>query len=121
MTSAAAYGRVVDRLPAATSIELVTMIGSDFFIQGSQLIAREDVDPEVFWISLDLWRSGGLPAFLAKIHSGTRGRWAQSFAAGFEHPSFRTLLDKGLRLTKSEMCIRDRLTLVFGRQVTNFG
>jgi phosphoglycerate dehydrogenase-like enzyme len=103
LMSKAAYDRVADRLlPMARGVDLITTDALGGFNRGGDLIADEDVDPEVFWISLDLWRSGGLPALFSKIATGTRGRWAQSFAAGVDHPSFRAVVDKGLRLTNSD-------------------
>lgn len=59
-----------------------------------------EVDPELFWMSLDAF-GAGLGHFFKHIGQGTRGRWVQTFNAGLDNPVFRIPFQKGLRVSKS--------------------
>ncbi|HXC54496.1 MAG TPA: NAD(P)-dependent oxidoreductase [Rhizomicrobium sp.] len=100
LMSEAAQARVADRLAAlGGDLDIVT-IAADGTIKRAGT-AIDDADPEVFWLSLDLFPSGLIPAFVGHVLRGTRGRWLQSLAAGVDNPAFKTVIAKGIRLTKS--------------------
>ncbi|MEQ1754942.1 MAG: NAD(P)-dependent oxidoreductase [Micropepsaceae bacterium] len=98
--SEAGLVRVAGRLPTE-GVEVITIDGTGKLARSGKPVQPGDVDPEVFWLSLDLYRSGQLPAFFGQILSGTRGKWAQSFSAGIDNVAFTRIMQKGLRLTKS--------------------
>ena len=107
LMSQAAYERVQSRLaPFGDAIEVVAMGADGGFMRNGAPLAAEAVDPQIYWISLDLYpgRSpqGGLAAFIGKVAQGTRGQWVQVFSAGIDHPMFKALMQKGLRLSKSQ-------------------
>ena len=102
LMSQAALARVADRLATAgDGIDVITQSPDGGLHRQGATLDPADVDPEVFWLSLDLFRTPQLPAFLGEMMRGQTGRWAQIFAAGLDHPVFNHLMAKGLRLTKS--------------------
>ena len=97
-----AHARVADRLSAMGSdIDVVTIDSDGTLKRGGVAVDGGQIDPEAFWVSLDLFISGGLPAFFARMLAGTQGKWAQLFNAGLDNPAFKTLMAKNIRLTKS--------------------
>ncbi|MEG3125972.1 NAD(P)-dependent oxidoreductase [Sphingomonas sp. GB1N7] len=64
-------------------------------------IDASEVDPDIFWVSHDLFSSNRLLGFFAIIGGGTRGRWVQSFAAGVDSPAMKMIVARGMTLTKS--------------------
>jgi len=103
----AAHSRIEDRLAAfGEAIEVILMDADGAFSCNGTPLAADAVDPEVFWMSLDLYagpRPGArIGAFAGRALNGARGQWIQVFSAGLDSPVFKTLMDKGLRLTKSQ-------------------
>jgi phosphoglycerate dehydrogenase-like enzyme len=96
LMSEAALSRVGAALDG--DLDIVTIDAAGVLRRGGQPI--DTADPEIFWISLDLYKAGTLPAFFGQILKGTRGRWAQVFAAGLDNPVFKMVMGKGIRLTK---------------------
>jgi len=99
LLSEAAHARVAGALPAG--LDVVTMDPTGAFKRGGVAVDAASVDPEVFWLSLDLFPAGMIPAFMAQVLRGTRGKWLQSLAAGVDNPAFKAVMGKGIRLTKS--------------------
>jgi phosphoglycerate dehydrogenase-like enzyme len=92
----AALKRVGDRLKAvAPELDIVTLSPD-----GTLSRDAAEVDPELYWLSLDAF-GAGLGHFFKHIGQGTRGRWVQTFNAGLDNPVFRILFEKGLRVSKS--------------------
>lgn len=92
-----AYSRIAGNLP--TGLDILTLGPEGEVRRGGTVIT--DSDPEVFWISGDLWLAGRLPGMFRQILGGRSGRWAQTFNAGLDSPIFNSLMAKGVRLTKS--------------------
>jgi len=107
LMTADAHQRTRARLAAlGADLDIVTFEADGTFQRNGTPVAPEAVDPEVFWLSLDVY-SGPNPgariaAFAGQVLKGTRGRWIQVLSAGLDHPLFKSLMDKGLRLTKSQ-------------------
>jgi phosphoglycerate dehydrogenase-like enzyme len=100
--SKAAYQRVGGAISAmGDDLDVITLDLGGGFHRGDTVIAAGAVDPEVFWMSLDLFLSGPTPPFFATLFGGLNGRWIQVPAAGLDHPIFKKVMGKGLRLTKS--------------------
>lgn len=107
LMSAAAHARVRERVKAfGSAVEVIEMDDAGELSCKGVPVAPETADPEVFWLSLDLWSGPTpgrlLPAFNRVVLKGMRGRWIQVFSAGIDNPVFKALMDKGLRLTKSQ-------------------
>ena len=101
MTKAAAE-RVAGRVAAfAPDAEIVTAVSAEAYERGGQPIAAEDVDPEVVWLSLDSYASGTLRQLYSRLMKAKAPRWTQIMAAGIDNPMFRSIIEKGVRLSKS--------------------
>lgn len=97
-----ALNRVQDRLrPIAEGLDVVTLNREGVFKRAAAPIDALGVDPEIYWLSLDAFPAGMMPAMFGQVQKGQRGRWAQVFSAGLDHPGFKAVMAKGLRLTKS--------------------
>jgi phosphoglycerate dehydrogenase-like enzyme len=97
----AALARVEARLrPLARNLDVVTLNAENEFKRGGRKIHADEVDPEIFWLSLDAFPAGMLPAMFTKVLKGGRGRWAQVFSAGLDNPGFEAVMAKGLRVSK---------------------
>lgn len=93
LMSQKAHARVRDRLPDGVTVATVSTEG---------VIDPPDASPKAFWFSLDLYADGGAPAFFGALLKGEGGEWMQSFSAGLDSPAFRMVMQKGLRITKSD-------------------
>ncbi|MGY6499629.1 MAG: D-2-hydroxyacid dehydrogenase [Acidimicrobiales bacterium] len=75
---------------------------------GTVHVAGDEVDirdaaPEVAWLTTDLVQGGPARPFFGLISRSTTLRWLQSSAAGFDHPIFAELMQRGVRLTPSHI------------------
>ena len=101
MTKAAAErvrGRVATLAPGS---QIVTAVTADDYELAGQPIDKDAIDPEVVWLSLDSYASGTLGALYGRLMKAQAPRWTQIMAAGIDNPIFRSILEKGVRLTKS--------------------
>ena len=102
LLSAAAYQRIKDRIaPFAVDLDIVTVTGPDTFQRQGQDIGPDEVDPEIVWTTLDAYGGGLLPTLMGKILKGSRTQWMQTFNAGLDAPIFKSVMAKGVRLSKS--------------------
>ncbi len=98
----AAFGRIGDRLAVlAPDAEIVTAVGKDAYARGGQPIDAEAIDPEVVWLSLDSYASGTLGQLFGRLMKTQAPRWTQVMAAGIDNPMFRSIMEKGVRISKS--------------------
>jgi phosphoglycerate dehydrogenase-like enzyme len=101
MTKAASErvrGRVMALAPDA---DIVTAVSADTYERGGQPIAVEDIDPEVVWLSLDSYASGSLGQLFGRLMKTQAPRWTQIMAAGIDNPMFGSIMEKGVRISKS--------------------
>jgi phosphoglycerate dehydrogenase-like enzyme len=98
----AAYGRVRDRLVSiAPDAEVITAVAADAYERDGQPIAVEDINPEIVWLSLDSYASGTLGQLFGRLMKTDAPRWTQIMAAGIDNPMFRSIMEKGVRISKS--------------------
>jgi phosphoglycerate dehydrogenase-like enzyme len=100
LMSEAAHTRIAGA-PTAQGLDIVTLDTAGVFKRDGVVVDGAQVDPDVFWVSLDQYRSGQLPAFFGRILQGTKGKWVQVFSAGIDNPAFKMVMGKGIRLSKS--------------------
>ncbi len=101
MTKAAAErvrGRVSTIAPDA---QIVTAVTSDSYELAGQPIAVQDINPEVVWLSLESYASGTLGQLFGRLMKTDAPRWTQIMAAGIDNPMFRSIMEKGVRISKS--------------------
>ena len=102
LMSEAAQARICEQLARmGEDLDVVTFDVAGVARRAGVIVDRGAIDPEVFWLSLDLYRFDQAPRYFQQILSGSRGKWAQVFAAGLDNPAFTRIVAKGLRLTKS--------------------
>lgn len=98
----AAHERLGARLAAvAPDAEAITAVSADAYERNGQPIAVEDIDPEVVWLSLDSYASGTLGQLFGRLMKTQAPRWTQIMAAGIDNPMFRSIMEKGVRISKS--------------------
>jgi phosphoglycerate dehydrogenase-like enzyme len=102
LMSAKGHARAAADLAQFEGLDIICLNPGGGFTRDGVEVAAENVDPEIFWASLDLHYDGLLGDFFRVILKGTRGRWVQLFNAGLDNPAFRKLMEKGVRLTKSD-------------------
>jgi phosphoglycerate dehydrogenase-like enzyme len=97
-----ALARVEPRLKAlAPDLDLTLVTPAGTFERNGKEVPADQVDPDVAWLSLDAMRDGYLPDVLGCLAKSTKTKWMQSFLAGLDHPAFKQIIGKGIRLSKS--------------------
>ena len=98
----AAYGRVGERLAGiAPDAEVVTLVAPDSYERGGKPVEADAIDPEAIWFSLDSYAGGQMGSLVGRTLKSPSARWVQVFSAGIDAPIFRTILEKGLRMSRS--------------------
>lgn len=103
--SAAAFGAHRGLLEPAARDDtrwLLLHPGGSATIDGTSVELRE-ATPEVAWMTTDLIQGGPSRQFFGLVTRSTSLRWLQSSAAGFDHPVFAELVQRGVRLTPSHI------------------
>ncbi|MBM4363428.1 MAG: hypothetical protein FJ104_12160, partial [Deltaproteobacteria bacterium] len=98
-----AYERVAGSLATGVPAAEPLVMASDgsLTLRGAP-IAHEDAAPEVAWANRDVYDGGPVREFMVHCLKSQTLRFVQSSAAGFEHPVFSALVDKGIRLANSD-------------------
>jgi phosphoglycerate dehydrogenase-like enzyme len=98
----AAFGRVGERLAkVAPDVQVVTAGADDAYEQDGKPIDKDAINPEVVWLSLDSYASGTLGQLYGRLMKTDAPRWTQIMAAGIDNPMFRSIMEKGVRISKS--------------------
>jgi phosphoglycerate dehydrogenase-like enzyme len=97
----AAYDRVRDRLPLPPGAQIVTIPAPDQFQADGQPLDADAVNPEVVWLSLDSYGAGLMGTLAGRLLKSPESKWTQIFSAGIDAPIFKTVMQKGVRLSKS--------------------
>jgi len=94
------FKRIVARLPdAANDVEFVVVDDSGALKLNGRDIAIDDADPEIGWMSVELFGAPASRNFFITLLKAPRLKWVQSAAAGFDNPAFKSLVGNGARLT----------------------
>ncbi|MCI3133027.1 D-2-hydroxyacid dehydrogenase [Phenylobacterium aquaticum] len=102
LMSAAAFERVKDRIsPFAPGLDIITAVGPDSFQRNGADYPAASVDPDIVWTTLDAYAGGQMPALIGAILKGTKPCWLQTFNAGLDAPIFKSIMAKGVRISKS--------------------
>lgn len=104
MMTKAAYQRVSARLPAAArDLDIVLVAGPESFERpDGRVLEGEAVDPTLIWSSLDAYPAGLLGALFSRVLKASSPQWMQTFNAGLDLPVFRQVMEKGVRICKSD-------------------
>ena len=102
LLSQAAFERIETRLRGvAPDIDVVTVATPEIWMHRGKTIAAGQVNPDLAWLSNDVFRAGLLPSMLTSIQNAPHLKWVQIFLAGLDNPAFKVIIGKGIRLTKS--------------------
>ncbi|MHB8528171.1 MAG: D-2-hydroxyacid dehydrogenase [Caulobacteraceae bacterium] len=97
-----ALRRIEAELAPLSSRLTPILVGADGELRlDGQVIDAEAARPDAAWASAELFESPAARAFMIAVLKAPRLRWLQSPAAGFDHPIFRQVVEKGARLTTS--------------------
>jgi phosphoglycerate dehydrogenase-like enzyme len=92
--------RIEARLPAAArDVEFVTVDDSGVLKLNGQEIAIEDANPDIGWMTVELFGAPASRNFFVTLLKAPALKWVQSAAAGFDNPAFKSLVANGARLT----------------------
>jgi phosphoglycerate dehydrogenase-like enzyme len=80
---------------------VVTVVSADAYERNGQKVEVDAIDPEAVWFSLDSYAGGLMGALVGRTLKSPSARWVQVFSAGIDAPIFRTILEKGLRMSRS--------------------
>ncbi len=64
-------------------------------------VAPDEAAPDVAWANAEVFESSANREFMVAVLKAPKLTWLQSGAAGFDHPIFRQVVEKGARLTTS--------------------
>ncbi len=93
--SDAVWDAVGDRLTAAApDLERIR------FVPGERVDAADIARVEVAFLSMDMWPQW-TPSYMKVCVEAPNLRWLHSGSAGVDHPVFRMMIDRGVRLTNS--------------------
>ena len=96
------YGSMVRQAAPDTDFVLFRDDGTVRTERGVLLSPAADAF-EVAWATHDLFVGDGYRAFFRLLDASTTVRWVQSPGAGVDAPTFRSLIDRGVRLTTSHV------------------
>ncbi len=98
----AAHERVADRLAALDLPLRVLPLRADgsCTVDGAQVPLAE-VRAEAVWLSLEIPQSGLFDDCMAAITASDSVKWLQTFNAGLDHPGYREIAAKGVRIGAS--------------------
>ncbi|MCH8133740.1 MAG: D-2-hydroxyacid dehydrogenase [Deltaproteobacteria bacterium] len=96
------WERIRDTLmKQAPALEPVLMHADGSLSLHGEPISPEEAAPAAAWANTDLFFDGPVRDFMVMCLKSTSLRWIQSSAAGFDHPVFSMLVDKGIQLSNS--------------------
>lgn len=96
------YERLRPRLHGADpALEPVTLDDSGRLEFAGQEVSAEAAGPLAAWANVEVFFGPAVRDFFVAMLKSPQLKWVQSSAAGFDHPIFRQLVDKGAILTTS--------------------
>jgi phosphoglycerate dehydrogenase-like enzyme len=103
LVSAPALDRIADRLLAvAPDADVVSVTADGTWRRDGEPVDEGAIRPDVVWLSFDTFRTDALRAlFRIIVDDDSAVRWVQTFNAGLDLPVWKTVLERGIRLTKS--------------------
>lgn len=69
---------------------------------GNEKVEPQAASPETVWLSFDAYAEKTLPVFFQAALSSNSTKWVQTFNAGLDLPIFKTIMEKGIRLSNSD-------------------
>jgi phosphoglycerate dehydrogenase-like enzyme len=85
----------------APDLELLLMDDKGDITWNGKPISVDDAQPQAGWASIDVFSSPAARNYMVALLKSERLEWLQSSAAGFDHPIFGQMVEKGVTLTTS--------------------
>jgi len=100
------HAAALQRIEAALAPHLGVLTPLVIDAEGRLTVAGAEVSadqaaPDAAWASADVFEGAAAREFMIALLKAPALKWVQSAAAGFDHPIFRQLIDKGVLLTPS--------------------
>lgn len=100
------YQKTFDRINPklrgfSTEVIPIVMDDEGIFFRNGKKVESGEIHPEAAFGCSDLINGGPSRDFMVFLLRSETIRWVQSGAAGFDHPIFKMLVDKGIQLTNS--------------------
>ncbi|MFI4933520.1 MAG: D-2-hydroxyacid dehydrogenase [Caulobacterales bacterium] len=97
-----AYKRVGEAMaPFAGQLELMLIDREGKITCGGETFTTDTAQPEAAWASGDMYSSRAQRDLMIALLKSSALRWVHSGAAGFDHPVFGQMVQRGVRLTTS--------------------
>lgn len=95
------FRRLEPAIVAIPGIEPLRMQPDGAILLNGAAVSSDDAEPEAAWANADVFFGQASRDFMVALLKSPKLAWVQSGAAGFDHPIFGQLVDKGARLTTS--------------------
>lgn len=95
------FRRLEPAIAAIPGIEALRMHEDGSILLDGRTLSPDDAHPEAAWANADIFFGEAARTFMVALLKSPTLAWVQSGAAGFDHPIFGQLVDKGARLTTS--------------------
>ncbi len=116
-----AYQRLKDQIHAiCPQICPLLMTRESIILRDGKEVNPEQLQPEVAWISTDVFFSPAARAFLLQLVKGPPVKWLQSAAAGFDNPIFQSLAKKAGIYTNSNGAAKGIAEFVLAGVIDHF-
>lgn len=103
LMTAAAHARIADRLTTiAPDLDVVVAEAHQTFSRNGQPLAESEVDPQIVWASTDSYPAKLLSTLFQAVLKASDPKWMPIFAAGIDDPAWRRVMERGVRITKSD-------------------
>jgi phosphoglycerate dehydrogenase-like enzyme len=86
---------------ASPYVELLLMDAEGRITFNGHEVSVDDAQPQAGWASIDVFSSPAARHYMIALLKSERLEWLQSSAAGFDHPIFGQMVEKGVTLTTS--------------------
>jgi phosphoglycerate dehydrogenase-like enzyme len=98
-----AYQQVAPRLaPHSERLRVLRMQADGTLKLGDRTVTTAQLPVHLCWLSGDLIDSGSVAEFIGAVMQAEDLRWLQTVTAGLDHPLFKALFDRGVRLCNSD-------------------
>ncbi len=97
-----AWNRVRERAGfIAPEVTPCVMCKDGRLLIAEQEVSRDEIEPDLAWLSMDLMYHGQVPEFVGIVTKSKKLKWVQTANAGLDNPIYREIAKTGTRLCNS--------------------
>lgn len=97
-----ALDRVGEPLAEQPGIRILALKADGDIVLGGETVSLDDYPVHLAWLSQELLEDGSIGHFSKAVIAAPELKWMQTVSAGLDHPMFRELIERGVRLTNSD-------------------